>query len=911
MRWSSEKKVAGGFFIAFVSLAIIRLVSYDLTTGLMETSDAVDHRRKVAAEIGALYSGVQDAESAQRGYLLVSSEAGDLQQLSRQSHEYLQPYFKARDNWRQQLSALKDLTRGEKAQFDRADDLEQSIRGKFDEMDQTLAARNRDFKAAVAIVLSDRGQQAMDHIRQVLRDMSNHENDRLAQSAMAAQRSRRAGIIGFAALTGLDFLLLGVAFYYVSRYSRGRRTSEAAMARQLAFTRAISTSMGEGVCVVDAQGRLTFMNPAAERMLGWPQGELLGKNLHATVHYQRADGTPIPPEQSSTYIVPRTRQTVKNDDDVIWRRDGKVVPIAYTSSPIFDGDTVSGTVLAFRDITDQKRAEHELRRAKDAAESASRLKSLFLANMSHELRTPLNAIIGYSEMMLEESDGATEQQLSDIRKIHQAGKQLLALINDILDLSKIESGKMSVYLETFDVGSMMQDVAATIKPLVTPRGNALVVEAPADLGKMRSDRSKVRQCLFNLLTNALKFTDHGTVRFSAERTHSGGREWITLRVSDTGIGMTQAQMAHLFQAFMQAEKSTSSKYGGTGLGLAISRQFCRMLGGDISVQSEMGAGSTFTLVIPAEAEIRTDGSDALLEESSGELDSTGDVNGAASRRSASSGTDAAAAAGDRESSPRAAAPVSAGRVLVIDDDAAVRELLGRSLAADGFDVRSAATGEEGLALARDWKPLAITLDVLMPGMDGWAVLRTLKAEPVLADVPVIMLSIVGDQNRALGIALGASEFMTKPVDRGRLARLLDHYRHGVDTLAVLIVEDDAAIREMMRRTLASEGWPVIEAADGRAALARLGEQIPAVILLDLMMPEMDGFAFVNELRQHEAWKQIPVVVVTARELSDEDRLKLNGRVEKILAKASYSREELLAEVSRMVRDCSRTAANGV
>ena len=691
----------------------------------------------------------------------------------------------------------------------------------------------------------------------------------------ASHRKVAADIV-FGLLTIVDFAVLGVAFYFINRFSNARRQAEEAMAVQLAFTRAITTSLGEGVYAVDKSGNLTFMNRAAERLLGWQQEELLGKNMHEVVHHTGPDGQPLERNQTSTYVVPRTGQTIKNDDDILWRRDGKSIPVAYTSSPIYVHGELTGTVLTFRDIAQQKRSDHELRRAKESAESASKLKSLFLANMSHELRTPLNAIIGYSEMMLEEA-GANEQQTSDLKKIHQAGKHLLALINDILDLSKIEAGKMTIYLESFAVSAMVREVSATISPIVAQNSNRLEVDCPPEVGQMKADLAKVRQCLFNLLTNALKFTKQGTVTLRCARSTEAGRDWITMIVRDTGIGMTPKQMAGLFQAFMQADSSTSSKYGGTGLGLAISRQFCRLMGGDITVESEQGKGSIFTIRLPAM--VVSDVEKSSTSEGGARAESSGERVAVLVKGS------------------------SSGRVLVIDDDSAVRELLSRSLAGEGFDVRSAGTGDEGLRVALEWKPDAITLDVLMPGMDGWAVLRQLKSEPGIADVPVIMLSIMGDQNRALGIALGASEFLTKPVDRVRLARLLDRYRHENNELQVLVVEDDAGVRDLLKRTIASEGWPVIEAENGREALERLKDNKPGVILLDLMMPEMDGFEFITELHKNEAWRSIPVVVVTARDLSPDDHQRLAGNVEKILAKASYSREDLLREVRDMVNAC--------
>jgi signal transduction histidine kinase/CheY-like chemotaxis protein len=511
-------------------------------------------------------------------------------------------------------------------------------------------------------------------------------------------------------------------------------------------------------------------------------------------------------------------------------------------------------------------ATREAQDARAAAENADRAKSQFLANMSHELRTPLNAIIGYSEMLQEEAEDLGQEEFKpDLQKINAAGKHLLTLLNDILDLSKIEAGKMDLYVETFDLTTMLRDVETTIQLLVEKNANTLVVHCSDHLGDMRADLTKVRQNLFNLLSNACKFTQRGTISLDVTRELVNGLEWVTFRVSDTGIGMTPEQMAKLFQPFTQADASTTRQYGGTGLGLAITKRFCQMMGGYIAVESELGKGSTFSITLPA-----------LVDDPRAQLAPSAELQSEA-------------------------LPAGVGVVLVIDDDPTVRELLQRSLTKEGIRVACAAGGEEGLRLAKELRPTAITLDVMMPGMDGWAVLTALKADAALADIPVIMLTIVDDKN--LGYALGAADYLTKPLDRDRLVAILKRYRGEDLSRLVLVVEDDAAAREILERTLEKEGWAVTAAENGRIALQRLAEQRPALILLDLMMPEMDGFQVVEALREREAWRSIPIVVVTAKDLTAEDHLRLNGYVEKILQKGAYSCEALLAEIRDLVTAC--------
>jgi len=512
----------------------------------------------------------------------------------------------------------------------------------------------------------------------------------------------------------------------------------------------------------------------------------------------------------------------------------------------------------------------ELNQAKKLAEEANITKSQFLANMSHELRTPMNAIIGYSEMLKEDADEMELTDFSnDLDKINSAGKHLLGLINDVLDLSKIESGKMELYLEQFKIEDIVNEVINTVQPLAQKRNNRFEVHfIKSPIKTIYADLTKTRQILFNLLSNSNKFSEDSTILIEVEyeSNQCSNENVIRFEVVDDGIGITQEQQNKLFQPFTQLDASTTRRFGGTGLGLSISKQFVEMMGGSICVDSRFGEGSAFKFYLPTVVK-KPEVQEPIVEEIE-----------------------------------------EHGIVLVIDDDKVTREMLKKYLSNLGYSVAIASNGKDGLRLAKKLRPDAILLDVKMPQMDGWNVLSNLKNDPLLSDIPVIMTSIEKQHDK--GYAMGATDYMVKPVGRDQLATILNKYNIGDESQQLaMVIEDDIVTRELMNNMLKGEGWRVFKAENGKVALEHLADKNPSLILLDLLMPEMDGFEFVARLRSNEKWRSIPVVVLTSAKLSASDQAHLHSYVDGIFQKESYNRDDLFELIRGQVANATMAMEN--
>jgi PAS domain S-box-containing protein len=664
---------------------------------------------------------------------------------------------------------------------------------------------------------------------------------------------------------GIFLLSLGLAYFLYRIKQAETELSET----QERFELAVHGS-GDALWEYDAHTEENWFSPRFVELLGYQADE-----LPHTLDTWKEHVHPEDRERAETAFLAHLESDVPYDIEYRMRtRQGIYRWFRARAKSLRDTDgqayRASGTVS---DINDRKQMEEDLAKSKEQAEAANQAKSAFLANMSHELRTPMNAILGYSEMLMEEAeDLGQEDFIPDLKKINKAGTHLLALINDVLDLSKIESGKIEAFPEDIDIDSLIDEVSTTAQPLMEKNGNKLAIERGKELGNAYQDLTKLRQTLFNLLSNAAKFTHDGTVTLHVNRSVQAGVDWLTFAISDTGIGIAADKLEHVFEEFTQADDSTTRDYGGTGLGLAISRRFCQLLGGDLGVHSEPGEGSTFTIRIPASL--------PGTKPQAPPVDTTPATGGAEPEAISKSGS----------------------TILVIDDDPEACEIIEHYLLKDGFAVITAASGEQGLRLAHELQPAAITLDVMMPDMDGWSVLRALKADPVLRKIPVVMLTMIDDRTR--GYSLGAVDYLTKPVDREQLHNVLARYYSEDKTSAVLLVEDDAETRHMMARTLEKAGWEVSEAGDGQEALDIMDSMQPGLILLDLMMPVMDGFGFLAAMRARPEWQQIPVIVITAKDLTEADRERLSGMVEEVLEKNACTREQLLERVREAVAACN-------
>jgi PAS domain S-box-containing protein len=690
--------------------------------------------------------------------------------------------------------------------------------------------------------------------------------------SVTALRDAQDAIIGY--------LLIGTDNTARKQIEEERMKLDQRLRDQHFYNRSLLESNIDALMTTDPRGIITDVNKQMEGLTGCTRDELIGapfKNYFTDSNRAEAGINQVLNEGKVT-----------NYELTARARNGTLTVVSYNASTFHDRDRIlQGVFAAARDVTELKLFEQRLQEKNRELEDASRMKSEFLANMSHELRTPLNAIIGFSEVLVDGLLGEmTDQQRGFIGDIFSSGKHLLSLINDILDLSKVEAGKMTLDLEPLQISSLFTNSLSIIREKATTRDVRLIMDAPNELGSIRSDARKVKQIVYNLLSNAVKFSrEHGEVTLRASRVpraavgqisedsmgrsfplaENGFKEFLEISVTDSGLGISPEGLERLYKPFSQIDSGLSRKFEGTGLGLAMVKLLTDLHGGAVAVESEVGKGSCFTVWLPFRP---ADG--PVLTPTRG----------------------LAAVAID--------ALVGSRTALVVEDDYKSADLIRVLLEAEGFTVLHAATAETAMVLAAQ-QPLAlITLDIRLPNMDGWEFLTQMKMTPALKHIPVVIISIVSDP--AKGFALGAAGVMQKPISRHEFYETLVGL--GLFPLAqgqalkILVVDDDPKAVELIAVRLLSLASTVLRAYGGREAIDAAKRERPDLIVLDLMMPEISGFDVVSVLQENPETAAIPILVVTAKTITPEDRNKLNGYVMAIMEKATFDRDRFIAEVRR-------------
>jgi len=690
--------------------------------------------------------------------------------------------------------------------------------------------------------------------------------------SVTALRDAQDAIIGY--------LLIGTDNTARKQVEEERMKLDQRLRDQHFYNRSLLESNIDALMTTDPRGIITDLNKQMEALTGCTRDELIG------APFKNYFTDPSRAEAGINQVLNEGKVT--NYELTARARNGTLTVVSYNATTFHDRDRIlQGVFASARDVTELKLFEQRLQQKNVELEEASRMKSEFLANMSHELRTPLNAIIGFSEVLVDGLLGEmTDQQRGFIGDIFSSGKHLLSLINDILDLSKVEAGKMTLDLEPVQVSSLFANSLSIIREKAAARNIHLAMDAPKELGSIRSDARKVKQIVYNLLSNAVKFTsDRGEVTLRASRVpraevgqlseSSMGRsfpmadneftEFLKISVTDSGMGISPEGLERLYKPFSQIDSGLARKFEGTGLGLAMVKLLADLHGGTVAVESEVGKGSCFTVWLPfraAEGKLLT----------------------------------------PTRATPALAVEALAGSLtaLVVEDDYKSADLIRVQLEAEGFLVLHAATAETALVLAARHPLALITLDVMLPNMDGWEFLTQIKQTPALKHIPVVIISIVADS--AQGVALGAAGVLQKPISRQELYDTLV----GIglfplvqgQTLKMLVVDDDPKAVELIAVRMVGLASTVLRAYGGQEAIEVARRELPDLIVLDLMMPEVSGFDVVAALQEKSETARIPILVVTAKHITPDERHRLNGYVMSIMEKANFDRDRMVAEVRR-------------
>jgi two-component system sensor histidine kinase/response regulator len=747
MKWFIEKRITLQFGLALLLLAITSFVSYRSTRQLISTSRQLAHTHQVSERLNGLLYLMTDAEAAARGYAMTGRDP------------YLEPYLNATASVDEHLAQLRSLTASNPAQQQRLDTLRPLVAERMSILQTTVDLRRRDgFEAAQAYVLTDRGKAVMDAIRGVIAEMEGEQRRLLLQQSDASRRRVGDSLLGLVVGIFLVFALLLLVFYMLNFEIGRRKRVEKALRETTTLQRAILNSANYSIISTTPDGTIRSFNKAAERLLGYTAREVIGKKSPAIIHDAREMelraealskelGRRIEPGFEVFVAKARERPPDENEWSYI-RKDGSRFPVLLSITALRDADgRVTGFLGIGSDIKERKRIEAELAQAHDAALESARLKSEFLANMSHEIRTPMNAIIGMTGLLLRTELAPEQREYAEI--VRSSADALLTIINDILDFSKIEAGKLSFEVMEFDLRSVVEGTVELLAESAEARGIELASLVYSDVPTaLLGDPGRLRQVLINLLSNAVKFTELGEVIVRVTKESATEREAvIRFAVSDTGIGIPQEAQRRLFQAFSQADGSTTRKYQGTGLGLAISKQLVELMGGEIGVESVPGKGSTFWFTARLERQPESEPHESWPAESG------------------SSESGAAA--------PSPKASLDGVRALVVDDNETNRRIVHHQVASWGVADDGASSGAEALDKlrreARAGSPYdLVILDMQMPEMDGLTLARAIRRDPDISSARLVMLTSLGYRNESELIKSGAVDAcLTKPVKQSR------------------------------------------------------------------------------------------------------------------------------------------------
>ena len=855
MRWSTAEKVNAVFVVALGVVALIGVASITSIQRFAATTRDVNETHAGLTELQSVLLALSNAESAQRGYV-ITGDSG-----------YLAPVDSLVRHSIRQIHRLREKTFADAGQQHRLSVLAAHVAMRTRLIAEAIDVRRVEGpEAAAARVRAGGGREIMDSIHFLAAEFERRELQRLAARSRTAARDAWIATVLIAGGGAFAFMVVMLSGALFRRDYTERRRAELALRDSETLLSQFMENLPIGVLVVDTQWRPRFANNAAVDILG--PTVLIDDGAHPLPLYRAGERRVYPVDQTPLALALNGRTATIDDAEV--RVGEHYVPVQLSAAPIYDASgRIAYTIAAFIDITERHRSEAALRAAKDAAETASRTKSDFLARMSHELRTPLNSVIGFANILLKNKAGnLRSQDVAYLDRIQDNGRHLLLLINDILDLSKIEAGKIEVENESIDLAQLIGDTASQFELQLRDRPVKFRLQIPRGISPIVSDPARLRQVLNNLIGNAVKFTERGEIIVAVDVDPDTARP-ARIRVSDTGIGIPAGRLGAIFDAFEQAESTTSRKYGGTGLGLPISRALCELLGYSLSVRSRAQTGTEFIIdMMPADP-----------------LPDAGRHAGGA-LRSAEVG------------------PTGERLVLIVDDEADSRLLLTHHV--EEFGCRAIATHSptDALKLARELKPDLITLDLMMPGMNGWDLLSNIRSDPDLADIPIVIISVVAEESRAS--LAGALDVLQKPIDRAQLFEILRR-TIGTGRARVLVVDDSADSRRMLEDMLVDTASELRTAANGQDALRVLRDFEPDIVLLDLLMPIMDGLTFLEVFRATPRFLNVPVVVITAKDLSNEERERVVRHTSGVIRKGTALDSDLRRVLGRVLTSPSGSA----